>query len=238
MLSKTQTSLFLSDPDEIEDRARLYAFMYIMLGGVAFLSSLGMYYGVVAAGEHVAMEMRSALFESFFHHSVGFFDQPQHSVGTLTARLAGETRFVSKALGEGFARQLQAISTLLVALGLGFSSSWQIAFIVIACFPLTIAAGAVRMKAMRGMQYVVSPYLHVILNTHAFYILGMTTKMMNKRLRQSMRNNMPEKEKKAPNKTLITPFHAPKNQKRAASKTLKHRVRIKAQSWQAATVLF
>eukprot|EP01039_Chlorochromonas_danica_P004835 gene4835-5300_t len=153
MLSKTQTSLFLSDPDEIEDRARFYAFLYIMLAGVSFLSSLAMYYGVVAAGEHVAMEMRSALFESFFHHPVAFFDQPQHSVGTLTAQLAGETRFVSKALGEGFARQLQALSTLLVALGLGFSSSWQIAFIVIACFPLTIAAGAVRMKAMRGMQY-------------------------------------------------------------------------------------
>eukprot|EP00981_Chlorochromonas_danica_P016277 scaffold16462_cov547-Ochromonas_danica.AAC.1 len=45
------------------------------------------------------------------------------------------------------------MSTLLVALGLGFSSSWQIAFIVLASFPLTIAAGVVQMSAMRGMQY-------------------------------------------------------------------------------------
>eukprot|EP01039_Chlorochromonas_danica_P005641 gene5641-6223_t len=153
MLSKTQASFYLSDPNEVEDRARLYAFLYIMLSGVAFISSVSMYYGVIAVGEHVAMEMRSTLFESFFHHSIAFFDQPEHSVGTLTAQLSDETRLISKALGESFARQLQAMCTLLVALGLGFSSSWQIAFIVLASFPLTIAAGVVQMSAMRGMQY-------------------------------------------------------------------------------------
>eukprot|EP01039_Chlorochromonas_danica_P006165 gene6165-6793_t len=152
MLSKTQAALYLSDPDEVEDRARLYSFLYIMLAGVSFFSSLAMYYGVIAVGEHVAMVMRSTLFESFFHHPVAFFDQPEHSVGTLTSQLSDDTRVISKALGESFARQLQAMSTLLVALGLGFSSSWQIAFIVLASFPLTIAAGVVQMSAMRGMQ--------------------------------------------------------------------------------------
>lgn len=152
MLSKTQASFYLSDADEVEDRARLYAFLYIMLSGIAFTSSVAMYYGVIAVGEHVSMEMRSTLFESFFHHPIAFFDEPEHSVGTLTAQLSDETRLISKALGESFARQLQAMCTLLVALGLGFSSSWQIAFIVVASFPLTIAAGVVQMSAMRGMQ--------------------------------------------------------------------------------------
>lgn len=152
MLAKTQKSFFLSDPDEIRDRARLYAFLYIMLAGVAFFSSTAMFYGVIAVGEHVATEMRSTLFESYFHHSVAFFDDPAHSVGTLTTQLAEETRFVSKALGEGFARQLQALCTLLVALGLGFSASWRIAFIVLATFPLNIAASAVQMAAVAGMQ--------------------------------------------------------------------------------------
>eukprot|EP00981_Chlorochromonas_danica_P008136 scaffold2028_cov181-Ochromonas_danica.AAC.14 len=153
MLAKTQKSFFLSDPDEIRDRARLYAFLYIMLAGVAFFSSTAMFYGVIAVGEHVATEMRSTLFESYFHHSVAFFDDPAHSVGTLTTQLAEETRFVSKALGEGFARQLQALCTLLVALGLGFSASWRIAFIVLATFPLNIAASAIQMAAVAGMQY-------------------------------------------------------------------------------------
>lgn len=48
MLAKTQSSFFLDDAEEIRKRARLYAFFYILLAGVAFFGSLAMFYGVVA----------------------------------------------------------------------------------------------------------------------------------------------------------------------------------------------
>jgi ABC-type multidrug transport system fused ATPase/permease subunit len=59
---------------------------------------------------------------------------------------------VSKALGESFARQLQAVATLLVAMALGFNASWQIALVVLGTFPLNIVASAIQMQAIAGMQ--------------------------------------------------------------------------------------
>ncbi|RYG70375.1 ATP-binding cassette domain-containing protein [archaeon] len=153
LLAKTQASFFLSDPQEIRERAQLYAFLYIMLAGVAFFGSLAMFYGVVAVGEHVAAEIRSSLYESYFHHPITFFDDVKNSVGNLTTQLAEDTRYVSKALGESFAKQLQAMATLLVAIIIGFKASWIIALIVIGAFPLNIVASAIQMQAISGMQY-------------------------------------------------------------------------------------
>jgi hypothetical protein len=48
----------------------------------------------VQVGERIATEIRSKLFESYFHHSISFFDNPKNSVGNLTTQLAEETRCV------------------------------------------------------------------------------------------------------------------------------------------------
>ena len=85
--------------------------------------------------------------------NIGFFDLEDNAVGTLTTRLAEDSGKINKAFGVGLAKQIQAIFTLLIGLGLGFSASWQIAFVVIACFPISIAAGTVQMKAAAGKQY-------------------------------------------------------------------------------------
>jgi ABC-type multidrug transport system fused ATPase/permease subunit len=72
--------------------------------------------------------------------------------GTLTTRLSDDSRIVHKAFGEALAKQLQAVFTLLIGLALGFSASWKIAFVVIATFPINIAASAIQMQAIAGQQ--------------------------------------------------------------------------------------
>lgn len=85
--------------------------------------------------------------------NIGFFDDEQNNVGTITTQLADDSRTVHKAFGEGLAKQLQALFTLALGLALGFSASWKIAFVVLATFPLSIAASAVQMQAVKGQQY-------------------------------------------------------------------------------------
>jgi hypothetical protein len=41
---------------------------------------------------------------------------------------------------------------MIVGMALGFSASWQIAFVVLAISPITIFCGTIRSRAQAGMQ--------------------------------------------------------------------------------------
>ena len=65
-------------------------------------------------------------------------------------RLSDDPRAIHEATGETFANQLQAICTLLVGLLIGFSATWKVSLVVLACFPISVIAGALRSR--RSMQ--------------------------------------------------------------------------------------
>ena len=48
---------------------------------------------------------------------------------------------------------VQAAFTLLIGLALGLNASWKIALVVLAVFPVNIAASAIQMQAIAGQQY-------------------------------------------------------------------------------------
>ena len=85
--------------------------------------------------------------------NVAFYDYEENATGTLLTTLADDSRTVNKAFSESMAKQVQAMFTLLIALGLGLSASWKVALVVLACFPLSIAASAIQMQAIAGQQY-------------------------------------------------------------------------------------
>lgn len=66
--------------------------------------------------------------------------------------MADDSFTINKAFGMGLAKQLQAAFTLLIGLAIGFSASWKIAFVVLACFPLSIISSAIQMQAIKGQQ--------------------------------------------------------------------------------------
>jgi ABC-type multidrug transport system fused ATPase/permease subunit len=74
------------------------------------------------------------------------------STGVLTNRLAEDSSVINKAFGGSIARELQAFFTLVIGLALGLSSSWKIALVVLATFPLTIVASGIQMQALKGQQ--------------------------------------------------------------------------------------
>jgi ATP-binding cassette subfamily B (MDR/TAP) protein 1 len=104
MLALSQNMFFLTDPDEIRRRANLYSEFYILLAGCALLSSTCQYFGIIAVGEKVSANIRSAMFESLMRRNIAFFDKEENSIGTLTTRLSDDSRTVNKAFGEGLGK--------------------------------------------------------------------------------------------------------------------------------------
>ena len=88
-----------------------------------------------------------------FKFQIAYFDREENNVGAITTRLSEDSRLVTKATGESLAKQLQAVFTLSIGLLIGLTASWKISLVVLATFPVNIAASAVQMEAIAGQQY-------------------------------------------------------------------------------------
>jgi ATP-binding cassette, subfamily B (MDR/TAP), member 1 len=152
ILAKAQNMFFYSDTDKMRHQAITEAIYFSCLGLASLISCTLQYWGIAQVGERISARMRSDLFESYLRRGISYFDQTENSAGELCARLSNDSRLVHKAGGEALAKQLQAIFTLSVGCVIGFSASWRIAGVVIACFPANIIASAIQMQAVTGQQ--------------------------------------------------------------------------------------
>lgn len=153
VLSNAFDIFYRVSPSAIEDGGARVAIYFLLLAFGCIISNVGQFGGVGQVGERVSATLRSDLFESFMHRSMAFYDDPEHSSGTLTTQLAEDSRIIHKASSEAVAKQFQAFFTLAVGIILGFRASWKIAFVVLATFPLNVIAGAIQMQAVAGQQY-------------------------------------------------------------------------------------
>ena len=152
VLADAMNIFYFSDPDRIEDGGARVSVYFVVLAVICVVSSTCQFWGIASVGESVTARLRSDLFQSLMHRPVWFFDAPENNCGVLTTRLADDSRLIHKASGESVAKQIQALFTLAVGVGLGFSASWKIALVVLATFPLNVIAGAIQMQAVAGQQ--------------------------------------------------------------------------------------
>jgi ATP-binding cassette subfamily B (MDR/TAP) protein 1 len=153
LLAQTQNMFYYTNPDRIRRRALELAFVYVALAITSIVSSTLQYWGVAQVGERVSMRLRSDMFESLMRREISYFDKEENAIGTLTTKLSDDSRIVCKASGEALAKQLQAFFTLTIGMIIGFTASWKIAAVVLATFPVNIAASALQMQAIAGQQY-------------------------------------------------------------------------------------
>ena len=99
------------------------------------------------------MTLRSDAFEAIVRREISFFDKEENAVGALTTRLSDDSRLVAKTSGASTARQFQAFFTLAVGLIIAFTATWKVTLVVLATFPVSIAASALQMQAIAGQQY-------------------------------------------------------------------------------------
>ena len=144
LLADVQSIFYLHDTQRLRNESATNAEYFIELGVCSLLGFIIQNYCVAQVGERVTSVLRSQLFESILRREIAYFDDEKNSVGALTVRLSDDPRYIHEATGESFANQLQALCTLIVGLSIGFSATWKVSLVVLACFPISVAAGALR----------------------------------------------------------------------------------------------
>jgi ATP-binding cassette subfamily B (MDR/TAP) protein 1 len=126
--------------------------MYLVLGaGLAITMFLTSWmYGL--SGESLTMRLRNKLFRALLRQDMSFYDNPKHSTGALTTRLATDASAVQGATGTRIGMILQAMSTMTCSLIIGFVFSWKFALFILGCLPFILLSAIMQMKISKGLS--------------------------------------------------------------------------------------
>jgi ATP-binding cassette, subfamily B (MDR/TAP), member 1 len=86
---------FLTDHDEIKDRTRTYALIFVALAVLSFLINIGQHYNFGAMGEYLTKRVREKMLAKILIFEIGWFDREENSSGAICSQLAKDANVVS-----------------------------------------------------------------------------------------------------------------------------------------------
>ncbi|KAL5007420.1 hypothetical protein ScPMuIL_016226 [Solemya velum] len=142
-----------SNPDlaKQEEEVNIYSGMLLGLGVLSFFAYFLQETMFARYGENLTMKLRQLTFKAMLRQEIAWFDDPTHTVGSLTTRLATDASQVKGAAGNRIGMVVQNIANIGTAIVLAFIYSWQLTLIVIAFMPLMAIGGAIEMRMLTGM---------------------------------------------------------------------------------------
>lgn len=89
-------------------------------------------------------------FGAMLHQEMGWYDDEQNSVGALCARLSSDAGAVQGATGSRIGAILQALSTLVLGIGLSMYYTWKMTLVSVVSIPLVLGAVFFEARIMSG----------------------------------------------------------------------------------------
>ena len=86
---------FLTDHNEIKDKTRTYALIFVGLAVLSFLINIGQHYNFGAMGEYLTKRVREQMLAKILTFEIGWFDRDENSSGAICSQLAKDANVVS-----------------------------------------------------------------------------------------------------------------------------------------------
>ncbi|KAJ4892497.1 ABC transporter B family member 4 [Raphanus sativus] len=143
---------FFKPPKELKEDTSFWAIIFMVLGFASVIAYPAQTFFFAIAGCKLVQRIRSMCFEKVVHMEVGWFDEAEHSSGTIGARLSADAAAIRGLVGDALAQMVQNLSSILAGLIIAFLACWQLAFVVLAMLPLIALNGFLYMKFMKGFS--------------------------------------------------------------------------------------
>ncbi|XP_050205105.1 ABC transporter B family member 11-like [Mercurialis annua] len=143
---------FFKPPHEMREDAKLWALMFMTLGLVKLVVHPLSSYLFSIAGSKLVQRIRSICFERVVYMEIGWFDDPEHSSGTIGAKLSADAAAVRALVGDALAELVQNIASVVIAMVIAFTASWQLSFIILAMIPLICVNNILQIKLLKGFS--------------------------------------------------------------------------------------
>ncbi|XP_062217408.1 putative multidrug resistance protein [Phragmites australis] len=143
---------YLTDHEEIKDKTRMYALVFLALVVLSFLLSIGQHYSFGAMGEYLTKRVRERMLEKILTFEIEWFDHGDNSSGAICSRLAKDANIVRSLVGDRVALVIQTVSVVFIACTMGIAIAWRLALVTIAMQPLIVACFYARRVLLKSMS--------------------------------------------------------------------------------------
>ncbi|KAJ8520713.1 hypothetical protein ONZ45_g2501 [Pleurotus djamor] len=127
------------------DRTALWFFV------IAIISTLAMAvqnYMFPSAAAILTAKLRKLSFKAILRQDIEFFDKDEHSTGVLTSNLSENPQKINGLAGMTLGTIVQSLATLIGGFVIGLSFGWKLALVGIACTPLLVSSGYIRLRVV------------------------------------------------------------------------------------------
>lgn len=152
MLTSAIKTFFDESADKLRKDSKHWSLMFLILGMVSLVvTPLSMYFFSVA-GCKLIRRIRSMSFEKVVHMDISWFDETEHSSGTIGTRLSTDATSVRLLVGDTLASLTQNAAMMIAGLLIAFKTNWELALVILALLPFIGVSGYVQMQSMKGFN--------------------------------------------------------------------------------------
>uniref|UniRef100_A0A0D9YA28 MDR-like ABC transporter n=1 Tax=Oryza glumipatula TaxID=40148 RepID=A0A0D9YA28_9ORYZ len=152
ILISSAIKMFYEPPSELLKDSRFWASMFVVVGASAFVLIPTEYFLFGLAGGKLVERIRSLTFRSVMHQEINWFDKPEHSSGSIGARLSVDALNVKRLVGDNLALNVQTVSTVISGFTIAMVANWKLALIITVVVPLVGFQAYAQMKFLKGFN--------------------------------------------------------------------------------------
>ncbi|KAL8149928.1 hypothetical protein AgCh_006801 [Apium graveolens] len=117
-----------------------YCYLLIGVSSAALIFNTMQYFFWDVVGENLTKRVREKMLSAVLKNEIAWFDKEENESSRIAARLALDANNVRSVIGDRISVIMQNSALLLVACTAGFVLQWRLALVLMAVFPLVVAA--------------------------------------------------------------------------------------------------
>ncbi|XLR12599.1 hypothetical protein S83_040537 [Arachis hypogaea] len=129
-----------------------YCYLLIGLSSAALIFNTLQHFFWDIVGENLTKRVREKMFSAVLKNEMAWFDQEENESARIAARLSLDANNVRSAIGDRISVIVQNTALMLVACTAGFVLQWRLALVLVAVFPVVVAATVLQKMFMTGFS--------------------------------------------------------------------------------------
>lgn len=129
-----------------------YCYLLIGLSSTALIFNTLQHFFWDMVGENLTKRVREKMLDAVLKNEMAWFDQEENESARISARLALDANNVRSAIGDRISVIMQNSALMLVACTAGFVLQWRLALVLIAVFPVVVAATVLQKMFLKGFS--------------------------------------------------------------------------------------
>ncbi|KAL0316206.1 UNVERIFIED_CONTAM: ABC transporter B family member 1 [Sesamum radiatum] len=129
-----------------------YCYLLIGVSSTALIFNTLQHFFWDVVGENLTKRVREKMLVAVLKNEMAWFDREENESSRIAARLALDANNVRSAIGDRISVIMQNSALMLVACTAGFVLQWRLALVLIAVFPVVVAATVLQKMFMNGFS--------------------------------------------------------------------------------------